>query len=86
VCLEIHCSPSSYYDEMRFVRERTVVIGCQELAVVCTQENIMSRLSSKPSPSLPADVNDSLSNDSELTVCSSHLRPFHIVYLLHDTM
>ena len=28
----------------------------------------MSRLSSKPSPSLPADVNDAQNNDSELTV------------------
>ena len=28
----------------------------------------MSRLSSKPSPSLPADVNDAHTNNSELTV------------------
>jgi len=31
----------------------------------------MSRLSLKPSPSLPADVNDVHSNDSELTVSRS---------------
>jgi len=46
------------------------------VVVVCLQENIMSRLSFKPSPSLPVDVNDDTdTNDSELTVstCQSFL-------------
>jgi len=38
----------------------------------------MSRLSSKPSPSLPADVNDAHTNDSTLSVCISRLYTPHL--------
>ena len=39
---------------------------------VCLQENIVSRLSTKPSPSLPANVSDDETNESQLSV-SRHI-------------
>ena len=55
--------------------QKAVVCKCDACVstLSVSQENIMSRLSSKPSPSLPADVNDADTVNSVLTVSISLL-------------